>query len=415
MIKYSYKARSNLGENKNGVIEAVDKSAAINSIEKLGYTPISINEYTKFIDQKTQAKTKKINFELGFKRTPKMNLQELLLFSRELSDLVASGMTIGKALNTLSNRKDKKEIQIIITTLRDEIIQGSSLSDALKLFPKTFSSLYVNLVKAGEASGNLSLSLENLCVHYERIHDAKGKVFSALVYPSIVMIVGGLAVIGLMVFIVPKFAGTFEEMGATLPKPTLILMNVSNFTANYGILLLVFIFIIYFLLKRWIKTEKGKFLWHTYQLKIPIVGSIIKTNAFAHFSRTLGTLLSNGVSIIPALKIVKKTINNVTISKEIENATLMVTDGANISNPLRKGKVFPPLMIDMISVGEETGDMAGTLIHITRRYDTELDRLVKICTTVLEPLLIVLVALIVGSIAVCLLLPVLTLTDSLGI
>ena len=414
MIKYSYIAKSNNGENKSGVINAIDESAAILGIEALGYIPISINEFTEIKNHQKNKLKNKIKFELGFKKNPKLSLQQLLLFSQELSDLVASGMTIGKALNTLSNRKDKSNIQDIITTLRDEIIQGSSLSKALELFPKTFSTLYVNLIKVGEASGNLPLSLENICVHYERIYEAKGKVFSALVYPSIVLTVGGIAVIGLMIFIVPKFAGTFEEMGATLPTPTLILMNVSNFIVNYSSVLIIFIILISILIKKWLKTERGKKIWHKYQLKVPIMGSIIKTNAYAHFSRTLGTLLTNGVSIVPALKIVKKTINNVIISNEVDKASVKVTDGANISQTLRKENIFPSLMIDMISVGEETGDMASALKHITKRYDTELDRLVKICTTILEPLLIVLVALIVGSIAVCLLLPVLTLTDSLG-
>ena len=166
-------------------------------------------------------------------------------------------------------------------------------------------------------------------------------------------------------------------------------------------------------IKKWLATDQGKMIWHRYQLKIPILGAVVRTNAFAHFARTFGTLLQNGVSVLPALGIVQKTIDNVVIAAEIGETRTKVTDGASISKPLSKGKIFPSLLIDMLAVGEETGDMPGALTHITRRYDTELDRLVKTCTTVLEPLLIVLVALVVGGIAVCLLLPVLTLTDSL--
>lgn len=412
MLSYSYIALDKKGTKQSGTINAIDELSAANQIEKLGLIPISITDQSK--NHSSKKIKKKINFELGFKTKPKMKLSDLLLFSRELSDLVASGMTIGKALHTLSNRKEKNHIQSIVIKLRDEIVQGSSLSNALELFPDTFSTLYRNLVKAGEESGNLSLALENICIHYERVYEAKGKVISALVYPSIVLIVGGIAVIGLMIFIVPKFAGTFEEMGATLPKPTLALMNFSTFIVNQGLLLIVILISIFFFIKRWIKTTSGKKLWHEMQLKIPIAGSIIKTNAFSHFSRTLGTLLENGVSILQALKIVQKTINNVVISSEIELARVKVKDGTSISRPLSKSKIFPSLLIDMIAVGEETGDMPAALKHITRRYDNELDRLVKTCTTILEPLLIVIVALIVGSIAVCLLLPVLTLTDSLS-
>lgn len=412
MLSYSYIALDKKGTKQSGTINAIDELSAANQIEKLGLIPISITDQSK--NHSSKKIKKKINFELGFKTKPKMKLSDLLLFSRELSDLVASGMTIGKALHTLSNRKEKNHIQSIVIKLRDEIVQGSSLSNALELFPDTFSTLYRNLVKAGEESGNLSLALENICIHYERVYEAKGKVISALVYPSIVLIVGGIAVIGLMIFIVPKFAGTFEEMGATLPRPTLALMNFSTFIVNQGLLLIVILISIFFFIKRWTKTTSGKKLWHEMQLKIPIAGSIIKTNAFSHFSRTLGTLLENGVSILQALKIVQKTINNIIISSEIELARVKVKDGTSISRPLSKSKIFPSLLIDMIAVGEETGDMPAALKHITRRYDNELDRLVKTCTTILEPLLIVIVALIVGSIAVCLLLPVLTLTDSLS-
>jgi type II secretory pathway component PulF len=344
-----------------------------------------------------------------------MKMQELLLFSREMSDLVASGMTIGRALHTLSARKDESAVGKIVETLRNEIIQGTSLSDALELYPETFSALYVNLVRAGEASGNLPTSLEHICVHYERVQEARGKVIAALSYPIIVMFVGGIAVIGLMVGIVPKFANTFEEMGATLPRPTLMLMFVSNFVTHYGIILLALIAGGTVLFKKWIKEGPGQQIWHRTVLRIPIAGAIITTNAYSHFSRTLGTLLHNGVSVLPALGIVQKTINNVIISEEVGKARERVTDGSSLSQPLAQGKIFPRLLIDMLAVGEETGDLAGSLSHITRRYDSELDRLVQTCTTVLEPLLIVLVAIIIGSIAVCLLLPVLTLTDSLHV
>jgi type II secretory pathway component PulF len=415
MAHYSYKAKDSSGTPVEGVVEANDQSGAARAVQSLGYIPILIQETTKTILQPSKGNKSRFNFELGFQRQPKMKLQELLLFSRELSDLVASGMTIGRALHTLSNRKDKGTVQQIITTLRDEIVQGTSLSDALELYPDTFSTLYINLVRAGEASGHLPGALENVCVHYERVQEARSKVTAALVYPSIVLIIGGLAVLGLMIGIVPKFVGTFEDMGATLPKPTLVLMNASQFLIQYGIVLVTIIAGITFMIKKWLATESGKTLWHRYQLKVPILGAVIRTNAFAHFSRTFGTLLQNGVSVLPALGIVQKTINNVVIAKEIGETRTRVTDGASISKPLSKSKIFPSLLIDMLAVGEETGDMPGALSHITRRYDTELDRLVKTCTTVLEPLLIVLVAFVVGGIAICLLLPVLTLTDSLHV
>jgi len=380
----------------------------------MGQIPVSIVETVKGATQPSGMK-KRFNFELGFQRKPRMKLQDLLLFSRELSDLVASGMTIGRALHTLSARKDTSAVGQITTTLRDEIVQGSSLSDALELYPETFSSLYINLVRAGEASGHLPDALENVCVHYERVHEARGKVIGALVYPAIVLVIGGLAVIGLMVGIVPKFVATFEEMGATLPGPTQLLMHASDFLIRYGLLVLILIVAAAIALKRWTREGRGKVLWHKAQLRIPVMGSIIATNAYAHFARTFGTLLQNGVAVLPAMGIVQKTIQNVIISDEVGKARERVTDGASISKPLAQGKIFPRLLIDMLAVGEETGDMAGALKHITRRYDSELDRLVKTCTTVLEPVLILLVAAFVGGIAICLLLPILRLTDTLHV
>ncbi|MEN7972788.1 MAG: type II secretion system F family protein [Verrucomicrobiota bacterium] len=414
MAHFKYIGRSKKGERVEGVIEAPDRAGAVRQIESMGQVPVSITETTKTVKQNNGEK-KRFKFESGFQRKPRMKLQDLLLFSRELSDLVASGMTIGRALHTLSARKDESAVGKIVETLRNEIIQGTSLSDALELYPETFSALYINLVRAGEASGNLPTSLEHICVHYERVHEARGKVIAALIYPMIVLLVGAGAVIFLMAVIVPKFATTFDEMGATLPAPTMALMAISSFVTRYGLIVagLIAAGIIGF--KRWIKQGAGQVFWHKTQLKIPIMGSIITANAYAHFSRTFATLLHNGVSVLPALGIVQKTINNVVISEEVGKARERVTDGASISKPLAQGKIFPRLLIDMLAVGEETGDMAGALSHITRRYDAELDRMVKTCTTILEPLLLVLVAFIVGGIAVSLLLPVLTLTDSLHI
>ncbi len=414
MAHYKYIGRSRQGEKVEGVVEANDRAGAVRIIESMGQVPVSITETTRTIKQEEGGR-KRLKFELGFQRRAKMKLQDLLLFSRELSDLVASGMTIGRALHTLSARKGQGATGQIIATLRDEIVQGTSLSDALELYPETFPPLYVNLVRAGEAGGNLPNALENICIHFERVRDARSKVVGALVYPAIVMVIGGGAVIYLMAFIVPKFANTFDEMGATLPRPTLVLMAISGFLTRYGLIVAGLVAAAVVALRKWIRHGVGQRWWHAAQLRIPVMGNIVTTNAYAHFARTFGTLLRNGVSVLPALGIVQKTISNVVISDEIGKARERVTDGATISKPLAQGKVFPRLLIDMLAVGEETGDLAGSLVHITRRYDSELDRMIRTCTTVLEPILLVMVAAVVGSIAICLLLPILTLTDSLHV
>ncbi|MCF7848481.1 MAG: type II secretion system F family protein [Kiritimatiellales bacterium] len=414
MPHFKYIGRSKDGERVEGVVEAADRAGALRQIEGTGHVPVSIAETTKTVSQASGSK-KRLRFELGFHRKPRMRMRDLLLFSRELSDLVASGMTLGRALHTLSSRKDESAAGKIILALRDEIIQGTSLSDALTLYPETFSTLYINLVRAGEASGHLPLSLENICVHYERVQEAREKVIAAMIYPAIVLGVGILSVIVLMIFVVPRFTLIFEEMGATLPRPTLVLMHISNFMTRYGIVVLVLIVFLSIVIRRTVSKGPGKIWWHRAQLHIPIFRGVITSNAYAHFSRTLGTLVINGASILPALGIVQKTISNVIIADEVGQARERVTDGSSISGPLAAGKVFPNLLTDMLAVGEETGDLAGSLKHITRRYDNQLDRMVKTCTTVLEPLLIVAVAVVIGAIAMCLLLPVLTLTNSLQV
>ncbi len=257
MAHFKYIGRSKKGERVEGVLEASDRTGAVSQVEAMGQIPVSITETTQTVRQDSGGK-KRFNFELGFQRKSKMKMQELLLFSRELSDLVASGMTIGRALHTLAARKDQGAVGSIIETLRDEIIQGTAFSDALELYPETFSTLYINLVRAGEASGNLPTSLEHICVHYERVQEARRKVIAALSYPMIVMLVGALAVIGLMVFIVPKFATTFDDMGATLPAPTLALMAISTFITHYGLILIGLMAGGVVLFKKWIKEGSGQ-------------------------------------------------------------------------------------------------------------------------------------------------------------
>jgi type II secretory pathway component PulF len=412
MPRYYYNGRNAAGEAVQGHVDAADRTSATRLISALGHMPISIHDQEHTLTNTKTAK-KRVQFEWGFHRRVKLRLPDLLLFSRELADLVASGMKLGRALHTLAERKEARQKIEIISALRDEIIQGSSLSTALERFPESFSSLYINLVRAGEASGNLPDALENICQHYERVHQARSKVSEALIYPTVVLIFGGLAVIGMMVFIVPKFTTTFEDMGATLPAPTVALMQFSQFMVQYGPAALAVLLAGWLMLKRWITTPAGKKGWHGYQLKLPFMGPIIHASSRAHFSRTLSTLLRNGVSVLPALKIVQLTVENVVIADEIHRARARVTDGSSISKPLSESPHFPSLMINMLAVGEETGDISSALKHITHRYDHELDRRIKTCTTLLEPLLIVTVAIIVGGIAISLLLPILTLTDSL--
>lgn len=410
MTAFAYTARSRSGEKLEGVIEATDRRAALKDLERLGHVPVSLTE----AGAASAEAPKQSRFTLT-RRTDKMSTRELLIFTTELSDLLASGMRLGPALNTLSSRESGRAGDRVIAEVRDEIVQGANLSDALARRPKTFSGLYVNMIRAGEASGALPEVLHRLVAHYERVQEVKEQVIMALVYPLIVVVLGAATLAFSMVYVIPKFKMIFAQMGEALPLPTRILIASSDWLARYGLFMLVGIGIGAVLASRVVKTSRGSVLWHGVLLRLPLVRGVVAAAIYANFARTLGTLLSNGVPVLSALGIVEQTVGNVVIAREIRKARDRVTDGTTISGPLAAGRVFPLIMTDMLAIGEKTGDMSGSLTHIARRYENELDRNVKIFTTALEPILIVLVALMVGFVAVSILMAVFNLTNGLDV
>lgn len=413
MPAFKYIARSADGKRVDGTLEAADRRAALLMLQQSGHIPLSLDQ-TVSIATSNPIK-KRVTFETGLKKTTKMGARDMLLFSREMADLLSSGMTLGRALHTLAQRKGEDGKAQIIRRLRDEVVQGSSLSDALRIYPETFAQLYISMVRAGEASGALAEALEGLCHHYERVQEARSKVITAMIYPAIVLTIGLVSVVGLMVFIVPRFAPIFDELGGTLPLPTRILMAFSNGLIKYGALILILCAAGTVWLRKWLKTPTGRLWWHTRQIKWPVIRQIITANAFAHFARTLETLIRNGVPILKALTIAEETVGNDVIAKEIAAARTRVTDGSSIAGPLAAGKIFPELLTDMLAVGEETGDLPGALKNIARRYDSELDFSIKVLTTVMEPLLILGIAIIIGFVAISMLMAVFNLTSGLGV
>lgn len=419
MPRFNYLARNSKGEKIEGAIESSDRRAALIQVERLGLTPISLQEGPGATPRVSSAKQTRAPYKFQFKLTlpgkKRLAPSDVLNFSTELSDLLASGMNLGTALGTLAKRKTGRAGDDIIRELRDDIVRGKSLSDAMARFPDSFTPLYISMIRVGEATGALSEVMTRLVSHYERIQDVKEKVTMALVYPSIVMTLGIATLVFSMVFVIPKFSAIFQELKGTLPLPTKILIGASHWLVQYGWLLLIVIIVGSIAAHRAVQKPRGKAWWHRFQLRIPMVRNIVSTSNYAGFARTLATLLSNGVPVLQALSIVEKTIGNVIIAQEIHNARERVTDGTSISGPLAAGKVFPPLMTDMMAIGEQTGDMVGALNHVARRYENELDRSVKIFTTALEPILIVFVAVMVGFVAVSILMAVFNLTNGLNV
>jgi len=413
MPTFNYIARDSEGKRKDGTVDAADRNAALILLQQMGCTPLSL---TPVAGGETSASSKnRIQFKFSTGQKTRMKPRAMLLFTRELADLLSSGMTLGRALHTQARRGSEDVSAKITQRLRDEVVQGSSLSDALKIYPDSFPQLYISMVRAGEASGALAEALKGLCNHYERVQEAKSKVITALIYPAIVLAVGVLSVIGLMVFIIPKFSTIFDDLGGTMPLPTRILMGISNGMIQYGWIMLLILVGAGVAFSRHIKTPNGRKWLDAHQLKLPVVSKITRANSFAHFARTLETLIRNGVPILKALTISEETVGNSVIAEEIGAARNRVTDGSSIAGPLAAGGVFPELLTDMLAVGEETGDLPGALAQIARRYDEELDFSIKILTTVLEPLLILGVALIIGFVAVSMLMAVFDLTGGLSV
>lgn len=439
MARFQYIAKSRTGERQEGVLEAPDKRALMSQLARLGLVPISVKDLQgkgtpapEAAPAKPEARPdaapkaapatpaprsaprKWYRFEKRLHGRPRMKTGDLLLFTSELSDLLGSGMTLGAALHALAMRATGKAQDAIVTDLRDEIVAGASLSGALARWPDSFPTLYVSMVKAGEASGQLPGVLERLVKHYERVLSAREKVSMALVYPLIVTLVGVGAILFMMIFVIPRFSAMFAELGGTLPLPTRILIGMSQGLVRYGWALAIGLVLGVAALRRALRTPAGREWKDRLVLHLPAAGGIVRANAFANFAHTLGTLLANGVQVLQALSIVENTVGNTVIAKAIHAAKDRVTDGSSISRPLSQDGTFPRLLTDMLAVGEESGDMTGALGHIGRRYDNELDRAVKLLTTVLEPIMMLLIAVGVGFVAISMLMAVFDLTSGLN-
>lgn len=344
-----------------------------------------------------------------------MKRLEVLLFTSELADLIEAGMTLGQALQALANQAEEGSAQkYVCQNIYERIIGGEPFSTACANHPKTFEPLYVNMVRAAEASGAMVEVLRRLADHYERNDAMLSKIKSALSYPMVVLVFGIIAVIGALVFIIPKFEKVFSSMGATLPLPTRILIGMSDAVINYGWLMAIGIVCVTLWFRKWKETESGRYVVDGWKLKAPLIKGIVAAGLFASLAYTLKTLLVNGVNVLQALKIAEETCSNAVIAKAINNARQRVTDGTSISGPLASSGVFPRMMTDMLAIGEQAGDMAGALEHIGTRYQKDMDRNIASFTNALEPILIIAIAVVVGFIAVSILTAVFEVSATLG-
>jgi len=407
MAQFSYKARRRSGEVVQGLLDVADRSAALIQIERLGLFPVAVDAAKGGAPVPTQAVARgKVDWKaqlppsvrafLSRKRKPK--LQELATFTQQLANLLKSGMPLTVALNSMTHLESKGISADVSKELRADVMEGRSLSDAMAKQPRIFSDLYVNMVKAGESSGALVDVLRRMADHFERFAQVQAKFTSALIYPAFVAVVGVAIMFFFMTYMLPKFMSIFQGMNVPLPMVTQMLVSISHIMSNVWVLLGTAVVggLIWLLFDRFRSTKEGRLRVDQWKLGMPLFGKVLKLNLFGQFARTLSTLLENGVPVLTALKITEQIIPNYVLREAIAKTREEVTDGKTIAQPLARSKVFPQLMVDLVKIGEETGDVPGALKNVADTYENELSIALRVLTNMIEPVMIIIMALGVG-------------------
>jgi type II secretory pathway component PulF len=417
MAQFSYKARRRSGEVVEGVLDVADRSAALVQIERLGLFPVMVDTAKGGAAGATtqRAAGTKINLKSFFppsmqkamsrQRRPK--LQEIATFTQQLANLLNSGMPLTVALHSMTHLESKGIPNSVSKDLRQEVMEGRSLSDAMAKQPVIFSDLYINMVRAGEQSGAMVQVLRRMAQHFQQFAEVQSKFTSALVYPAMVCVVGILMVTFFMFFMLPKFMAMFEGFDIQLPLPTRILMGFSHAVTNVWAILgfVAGVAVIAILVGKFRASESGKRKIDEWKMKAPIFGKVVKLNLFGQFARVLSTLLQNGVPVLTALKITEQVMPNYLVKEAVAKTREAVTDGKTLAQPLARSKIFPQLMVDLVKIGEETGDVPGALSNLADTYESELQTGLRVMTNLIEPVLIVGMALVVGFLLLSVMLP----------
>ncbi|MBU4342539.1 MAG: type II secretion system F family protein [Candidatus Omnitrophica bacterium] len=397
MAHFLYKAKKGPKEIVEGSVEADSENAAIKRLTQDGLYLVWIEEKKDFSKEKTKG-------VLLFSK--RIKPKDLANFTRQLSDLLDSGLTLFDSLNVIEKQIGHPQLKEVIRSIRDSIKDGNTFSESLTIYPHIFSSLYISLVKAGEAGSMLSEVMVNIADFLEKQEDVKSKVIAALLYPMLMVFVGIGTIFILMAFVIPKLANMFIEMGEVLPLPTRILIGISDFASSYWILLVILAGGVVFFIKKGSSNKGTKKTIDRFKLKLPVVGGLIKNSDLARFSRTLSTLLKNGVPILYSLKITSDIIDNEIVKEEVLRVYTDVKAGSSLKAAIKKNTSFPQFVVNMTAIGEEGGFLDKMLLKVAKAYEVEIDRAVKAVSALLEPVLILAMGLIVGFIVIAMLLPV---------
>jgi type IV pilus assembly protein PilC len=388
MPTFTYTARDAKGQIKNATIDAASRDDVVAQLRRQKMNVVKINEETKK------------------QKVGRISMRDIVIFTRQFSTMINSGLPLVQALDILAKQSENKSLQVVTKAVVFDVESGNTVADALGKHPKAFNELYVNMVAAGEAGGILDTILLRLATFMEKNDALVRKVKGAMIYPGVIMSVAAIAISTLLLFVIPVFESMFGSVGLALPLPTRIVIGASRFLKSYWWAVGGAIAGLAFMLKNYYKTSNGKLAIDRILLKIPVLGDVLKKSAVSRFTRTLGTLISSGVSILDGLEITAKTAGNRVISDAIMASRSSIAGGDTIAGPLQKSAVFPPMVISMIAVGEQTGGLDEMLSKIADFYDEEVDAAVSGLLAMLEPLMIVFLGVVVGGMVVAMYLPI---------
>lgn len=408
MPVYEYSVKDKSGKDSQGSRDVPSQQELVAELRAEGFFILSVRESKEksAFGNKGSGTSKKSNGKSGA-----VGLDDLVVFSRMMATLVGSGIPLIQTLDILIGQVDKEKFRVALRKVHSEVQSGASLSETLMKHPKVFPSLFIQMVRAGEKSGSLEEILDRVASYLEKTSILMKKVKSAMTYPAVVSVMAFLITFGMLAFVIPKFATIFDGLGAKLPAPTQFLINLSSFLAQTWWIILPGIGGFIFGVGQLLKIPAIRIRWDTILLKMLVFGPLLLKVAVSKFTRTLATLVKSGVSILPALEIVSKTAGNMRIEKMVTTIMVSVKKGESISGPLERENVFPAMVVRMIAIGEETGELENMLVKVADFYDAEVDAAVDGLTSLIEPLIIAFLGIVIGGIAIALFLPILTMTQ----
>jgi type II secretory pathway component PulF len=404
---FAYIALNKEGRRTSGTLSADSRAAALAEVTRLGLHPVSIDQA-----KDAAAAAKKVAAASTGPRTIKVSQRAVENFTRELANLLAGGVSLARALALLRREAHNPSAKQLWSEVHDDVVGGTSLGDALAKWPRTFSSVYVAMVRAGEAGGFLDVVLTQIADFRTREADLMGKVKAAMIYPVVLALLAVAVLIFLMEFFIPRFSGIFSNFGASLPALTLFVIHISNIVKHYGIYVAGVLIVLFIVFKRAIATDTGKRKLEVVILSVPLLGTVTASFALVRFTRMLGTLVGAGVPLVASLKVAREAIGNQTLADTVLHATEEVQRGEPLSKSLiGNNKLFPSSVIEMIAVAEETGKLDKELLRIATTYEADLDRQLRMLVAVGEPVMLFIMAGVIGTVVVSMLLPILNLQD----